>query len=297
MCRVNGRLIALITSVYNVLNKLIVFITIAIPVAPLLIGEGRNEIARWYIAAAANAKELGDGDPEQHLANAASWGGATIDSDVWFLRLVWALDDQPEAFPELLRQSKEQLPAIGKFADLFASELCKKGFFTAAVETSEQAIVSGDADDMGFLQHLNTLAYFRSLAVKDLDKALVDVEIALANLPPGSDEARAMFLDTRAWVLFNLGRHEEALVDMNKCLRLEDSSKNPLLELLVANSKSDTSDAEKDSDAQASAEDERLGTLRYHRMKILEALGKTKEAEKDLQWLKDRNLPTDGSLY
>ncbi|GAB5406510.1 MAG: hypothetical protein Aurels2KO_47410 [Aureliella sp.] len=285
------------TSVYIVLNKLIVFVTVAIPVAPLIVGEGRNEIARWYIAAAANAKELDSGDPEEHLASAASWGGDSVDNDVWFLRLVWALDDQPDEFPELLRQSKEQLLAIGKFADMFAARLCEGGHFTAAVETSEQAIVSGNTSDMNYLQHLNTLAYFRSLAVKDLDKALVDVEIALANLPSGSDEARGMFLDTRAWVLFNLGRHEEALVDMNKCLNLYETSSSPILDLLVANSKSDSSDADGANDGQPSPEDEQLGTLRYHRAKILEALGKTDEAEEDFQWLRDRNLPTDGSLY
>jgi hypothetical protein len=39
------------------------------------------------------------------------------------------------------------------------------------------------------------------------------------------------------------------------------------------------------------------GAVHYHRAKILEALGRTAEAEQEFQWLRDRKLPTDDRLF
>ncbi|MEO8268865.1 MAG: hypothetical protein ABI557_04035, partial [Aureliella sp.] len=40
-----------------------------------------------------------------------------------------------------------------------------------------------------------------------------------------------------------------------------------------------------------------VGTLHYHRAKILEALGRDQEADTEFQWLIARNLPTDDSIF
>jgi tetratricopeptide (TPR) repeat protein len=55
---------------------------------------------------------------------------------------------------------------------------------------------------------LNDLAYNRALAAVELDQALIDINEALGYRPEAPD-----LRDTRAWVYFQLGRYEEALLD------------------------------------------------------------------------------------
>ncbi len=55
---------------------------------------------------------------------------------------------------------------------------------------------------------LNALAYVRALANAELDKALIDIDEALG-YHPNSPELR----DTRAWVYYQMGRNDDALLD------------------------------------------------------------------------------------
>ncbi len=57
-------------------------------------------------------------------------------------------------------------------------------------------------------QTLNTLAYTRALALRELDQALVDINEALTYAPEDPS-----MRDTRAWVYYQMGRYEEALAD------------------------------------------------------------------------------------
>lgn len=347
MCNLSGRHIAWITppvwavrqlvaysnilffSAPSVLNKLIVLIAIAIPVLPVLLGEGRNEVARWYIAAAVNAETLDEGDPDALLARAIQWGdGSSISDDLWLQRIVVALKRNPESVPDLLSEAIEEVPTIAKLARSLGAELCeggefcKGGYFEAAVRTALLFPTSGELSDIRHLDQLNQVAYYRSLAGTELDQALQDIETALQHLPSQQEQARAAFLDTRAWVLHGLRRHEEALVDINKCFEILNRSQSGLIGLMTANADSGD-DNSRDDDAEISAtesdfdasepnsktaenanneakrattKEQSLGPIYYHRAKILEALDRFDEAEMDFQWLRSRGLPVDGSL-
>jgi len=72
---------------------------------------------------------------------------------------------------------------------------------------------------------LNNYAYFLSLEERDLEKALDMAERATALV-----ENNSTFLDTRAWVLFRLGRIEEARKTVEQAIALD---RNESAELLV----------------------------------------------------------------
>lgn len=306
------------------LNKLIVVIAIAIPVLPVLIGEGRNEVARWYIAAAVNADTLEEGDPDALLAKAIQWGDdSSILDDLWLRRILFALNRAPESVPDLLSRAIKEVPHIARLARDLGDQLCQGGefcegsYYEAAVRTAVLFPTSGELSDPQHLVQLNQIAYYRSLAGIELEQALQDIESALLHLPGQQEESRAAFLDTRAWVLHRLGRHGEALVDINKCFEILNRIDSGILGLLAASADSNDdfedgalndTDAEVSSmepdPAQEAAGDARrptdkeksLGPLYYHRAKILEALDRSDEAEADFQWLRSRGLPIDGSL-
>jgi tetratricopeptide (TPR) repeat protein len=186
----------------------------------------------------------------------------------------------------------------------------------------------------------NQMAYMRALAAKDLEQALVEIDMAIKTAENES------FLDTKGWVLHRMGRNEEALVVMDKSLAklTEAWSSNPKLERclvrieeLQAQSAAATlptdmpSDMSSDNTESANTAIENAppepvaaepvaaepavssrtkgwgvdalleefpelsrglpetleiyATLRYHRMRICEALGKTQEVARETAWL------------
>ncbi len=72
---------------------------------------------------------------------------------------------------------------------------------------------------------LNNYAYFLSLEGRDLERALAMAQRAIV-----LEENNSTFLDTYAWVLYRLGRYDEAKKTMQQALSL-DRSKSPDLQL------------------------------------------------------------------
>ena len=72
---------------------------------------------------------------------------------------------------------------------------------------------------------LNNYAYFLSLEGRDLERAL-----AMAGRAIVLEENNPTYLDTYAWVLYRLGRYDEAKKTMQQALSL-DRSKSPDLQL------------------------------------------------------------------
>nr|WP_255742713.1 tetratricopeptide repeat protein [Belliella calami] len=72
---------------------------------------------------------------------------------------------------------------------------------------------------------LNNYAYFLSLAKKDLDKARSMSEKLVKNFPDNPT-----YLDTHAWVLFQLEDYQNAKTYMEKALKFEDSPSGIMLE-------------------------------------------------------------------
>ncbi|GMQ24904.1 tetratricopeptide repeat protein [Algoriphagus sp. oki45] len=74
-------------------------------------------------------------------------------------------------------------------------------------------------------QVLNNLAYFLSLEKKDLEKAVVMSGKVVERFPDNST-----YLDTHAWVLFQMGNYQEALTFMEKAIANESDPSGVLLE-------------------------------------------------------------------
>ena len=125
---------------------------------------------------------------------------------------------------------------------------------------------------------LNSRAYNRALAGEELTGALDDVGEALLLLgdePPmfigvrDWKEYRAMYLDTRGYVLHLLERRKEALADFDEAIaivdELDDATPVDGLEARM----------------QRRQYDEHRAVMKYHRADVLETLGRTQEAERE----------------
>lgn len=327
------------------ITKLIVLATIALPIAPVVVAEGRNEVARWYVAAAVNALHLKQGDHDALMRKALQWSDDAELTDAWRYRFNIAIRSDPSRIPSLLAEAAENKPILLLDAQALAEQLADHEQFQLAYETQLLWPIKEDLFDEIYLSHLNQLAYYRSLGNFDLEAALVDIEKVLKAVPANKELSRAAFLDTRAWILFRLGRPGEALVDMEKCINLVGETFDEQLSAIqakleeaadidvsaAADSKTTTDSDSKQAKSNKSdfdwtiygtAEDKSLteaglpveglakrqrirarpaaiigGALYYHRAMILLALERENDAEEDLQWLRDHNLPADGTLF
>lgn len=117
----------------------------------------------------------------------------------------------------------------------------------------------------------NTVAYFGALLGDDLEEALASAEKAVAY-----EASNPAYLDTRAYVLYALKRHEQALPDANRATELMEEIYH-----------------------QQSSEELRksLAVIVYHRSLILEALGKSAEAERDRDRVRELGFEPDQRLF
>jgi tetratricopeptide (TPR) repeat protein len=118
----------------------------------------------------------------------------------------------------------------------------------------------------------NELAYFSGLLGENLPEALERAERALRALP--DDPA---ILDTRGYILHRLGRNEEANGDLQRAVEaLEEAAK-----------------ALQPGDPRA----KNFAVMVYHRSLILEALGKSSEAEQDRKRVRELGFEPDERLF
>lgn len=293
-------------------THLVVSATVTIALLPIIVDQFSKEIARWHVAAAANAIILNEGDADYHLEKVRQWSDdASLMQDFDRFRLVNALQHaSPEDAFGLLKTAIAETPSLRSAGLRFSEKLLRDGKFQEALDVLE---LSWSEEGDKSIDALNHRAYLRALAVRDLDEALQDIDQALLLLAqePVVPGARSALLDTRAWVLFQMGRPLEGLSDINKSIKLLEhaESSNWLEQALAWLSEPKPQPAAEDQPQSADPQAEDLlsrdanpllwnkGVRYYHRAKILEALGRTEEAERDFEWLKRRRLPIDHRLY
>lgn len=291
-------------SKQRAINTVIVVATVLIVLAPIGARQLSGELSRWHLAAAANAIELDEGDPDESLKLARD-SHADLESthDYWLFRVKKALDADSTRLPNLIREAQGKISTASQIGFYALRHTEANGEFGITVELYEICITPRDRQNPHIL---NQLAYMRSLAILDLDTALADIDRALEEFPK-----RGAFRDTRAWVLFQMGRPLEALADVEQAIEsIESRNANPWTEV-VESAKELTSELqtqlfgerEKPQDLEPlprSQVDELIwqdGVIRYHRAKILESLGRDEEAEPDWQWIREHRLPPDDRLY
>lgn len=268
-------------------------------VVPLVANQTHAEIARWHLAAAANAVILKDkGSPEEHLKK-AELAFPNIDAlkDTWLFRIKQAFVKSPEQVVPILEQAIAASPDNVTLVDFAALRLWKIDLHEQ-IKAYELIRTAGGKLTA---QQLNSIAYARSVVVLDLDQALADIDKALANNPN-----ELSYRDTRAWVLYHMERLEEAYVDSNFAVeRFETAMRGDPISRALGTMLNYLSDAQEPTSevpevltrAQAGEGLWGAGALFYHRAKILEGLGRHEEAEKDWQWLTANHLPHDDSLF
>lgn len=123
----------------------------------------------------------------------------------------------------------------------------------------------GDEDP----EALNHRAYMRALAGRDLEAALTDIEQALAASGPSPE-----FLDTRGFILHLLGRHHQAIDDLNVAIDTAQNDRRRLLTLA----------GHVDPDELAYRllhADHSLAVMHHHRGLACRAAGLTGQADQD----------------
>lgn len=286
----------------NLLNWLVIGGTIALVLLPIAFVSSRAELARWYLAAATNAVQLGNDSPGPYVDRAVSVYAKSEElRDYWLFRVQQALENDPETVVDELRGAIAVDKAFVDLCDVAAASLWNRQQLPEhiqAIEVKREVLPKLNSND------LNLLAYSRSLVGLDLDRALLDIDQAVERQPENY-----AFRDTRAWVLFQMGRPLEALDEINFAVRRVEQfgqvnswmswlDTDPELPEEYAKAVQEAVD-EIPTLTQREAGEQLWGTgaLYYHRAKILDALGRNDEAARDWEWLHSRNLPTDGSLY
>jgi tetratricopeptide (TPR) repeat protein len=293
------------------LNWIIVGLTVALVAVPVVASQFHAEIARWHLAAAANAVVLKNaGSPEEQLKLAAdAYPNIHGLRDTWLFKIKQALASSPNKVVPILEAAISESPENVSLVDYAALKLWSLDKLQEQIKAYELIRSAGKKLTAS---QLNAVAYARSVVKIDrgqppearkaeLQQALADIDEALRYSPN-----EPAFRDTRAWVLFRLDRLEEAFLDADFAVKkLEIGLRGDSFSQAVASvfqylgyAPEPTVRPEKVlSRAEAGEALWAAGALFYHRAMILTALGRLDEAEKDWQWLSDHGLPDDDTLF
>ncbi len=278
---------------------LIILATIALAAGPVLASQLRAELARWHIAAATNAVELRQGSAEQHLQSAREvYADVEQLRDYWLHKLKRTLLEEPTQAVSVLQQAIAASPLNRSLIPMTAAGLWKQEKFEEQIQVWE--LLRSDQQPLppGVL---NELAYARALTAMELDQALEDINQALRNAPN-----QPAYRDTRAWVLFQMGRASEALEDADFAVKaFESSQQDGLINRTLVALGEQLAPLADDSLApgqvltrqQAGEALWGAGALYYHRARILEGLLRQEEAQADWNWLAEHHLPQDDRLF
>ena len=306
-------------------NRMILAAAIGLPVGPVIADYfGPATTARWMLAKAANEFDQGNVVEAQKLLEDAYKKSPDIAADRNFLKQLDRVEANNESsavssfYVDLWEQriGRIENPAIRAEAALAISSLLsnRKKFDDAARILN---LNLPPFEKRTAVQN-NQMAYMRALAGKDLEQALVEIDMAIKTAENES------YLDTKGWVLHRMGRNEEALVVMDKSLAklTEAWNANPKLErclVRIGELQAEELQAESVAAESVAAESvaaepvvsskakgwgvdalleefpelsrglpetlEIYATLRYHRLRICEALGKTQEVARETAWL------------
>ncbi len=279
------------------LNIAIVLATIAVVATPVVHDQFRDEVARWYLASAANRVATGL-DIQPQLKQAERWGDDLSSlRDYWWLRAEQALADSPDKLASVIEQAVARDKTNVDIGIKFARRLSNNSLFHEATAVLEATCIDELRQQPGIL---NELAYYRSLSARELDRALKDINQALQDEPDAAE-----LRDTRGWVLFQMGKPHEAIDDADYAVKAFDGlGPSGMVEetlFWLEQRLAGPPEPRAADDVLSRREAGELlwgrGAVHYHRAKILEALGREEEAQAEFNWLRERKLPTDERVF
>ncbi|HUE73505.1 MAG TPA: hypothetical protein VMP01_21690 [Pirellulaceae bacterium] len=251
--------------------------------------EAPREVGRWYLAAAVEHRVNADyfriiGRPQQaaqhaqlansYLEKALHWNAD--DGQAYLHRAKWRLADSESAGALADCQAAERLGISSwQVAHTKQSALVNLRRNREAVEEALKLHADARrtwsaADDV---MALNGVAYFRALSREDLPLALSEINSALGQLPAGSNDAA--MLDTRGFILYEMGRYEEAVSDFKFAVAKADQEVVRIRRPSALKSVVDYREFRIDQQSEL----RNWAVIYYHASLVLEKLNRWKEAK------------------
>lgn len=197
-------------------TRLLLSAVIALPTAPVLLDYfGPATRARWLLADAANQFDRGEvKEAQKSLENAFALSKDIVyDTDFWrqFERIEGDRHATADSYDiwEFFLKNVEDAEQRAASAMEISQLMAKRLQFESAAKLL--ALHLPGFEDRTPAQQ-NQLAYMRALAGVDLEEALRGINVALDRVKSES------LMDTKAWVLYRLGRHEDALQLIDQAL-------------------------------------------------------------------------------
>ena len=127
-----------------------------------------------------------------------------------------------QALETALRLNAEKNPQLSQVAySTLGNSQYQLGDKAAAFQNFDKALALNPADD----QVLNNYAYFLAVAGQELEKALDMAQRVVKKHPKN-----ATYLDTLAWVLYQLKRYSEAALHLDEAIKIEKTPSGVLME-------------------------------------------------------------------
>lgn len=311
------------------LTSVIIVAVCALVIGPLFAGFfGPDWQARWILAWAANEYQNGHPEEAEKAIERASSLSSQLATDAEFWKLKFDLvfnkaKPNSEAISRLFEESVDNIARVPRAQQAIIASYVGQLFHISrenelAVEIMETFFEPISKRDPA---ENNGLSYFRSLAKKKLETALVEIDAALV----ADGSAREEYLDTKAWILHGLNKDQDALPFAEEAIKklyahlkkyngvraadrfefhalfssdsvAEPEATEPTEE---GNSRTKTSntipkanrlDEIKRRFAYINPTDidelaRKIAALRFHRACILDELGRTAESDLDYAWL------------
>jgi tetratricopeptide (TPR) repeat protein len=191
-------------------------------VLPEVAPVARQLVVRWSLARAMALEARDDvHGAVKELERAVAWHGD--DAELLCLRAMLRLEDRSarKALADADRAVALAPTSVEPYRVRALIRVCLEEPEAALADAAMVVELSGEGNP----ESLNLRAYVRGLVDRELDEGLADIDRAIARIGPPSAE----MLDTRGYLLWRLGRHEEALLEMNRAIDLVRQQRRQLM--------------------------------------------------------------------
>lgn len=285
-------------------GRLLLLATAVVVFGPVVCFEtGPAEVAKWHLGAAR----------EHDLSGRDAQALASYDKALQWHADLWLIYEERAAFHAARDQHEQALANWDQSIESFPFEdrtqagrrlwvfrrgehLIRLGRYSEALRDAKRLLTLAPPNDIpARAPALNWISYLRAVANRDVETALVEIDEAFRLLREnGYNADQPSYLDTRGFILYRLGRYDEALEEMDRAIRLMTSSG-------AANRVSeerrrrilDTREAERQSDFEARV----LAVMYYHRALILEQLGESARANRDYETVRNMGFEPSPELF
>lgn len=260
--------------------------------APLVVRQIPREVANWYAASALELRLDGNDDAaREQLATALRWDAKN--AAFYLQRAQWNREDQryedaladcdkahelAEQHPLVLIERSQVFQHLKRYADAVQD-------WKTIAELNERRKVLGDVSVW------NGLAYARAVAGLELEAGLEDVQRAVQREPH-----EAAILDTRGFLFYKLGKHAEALQDLDKAVKDAEVQLAERLKKLESLSPSAMVDTRQAARERKGAESQ-FAVILYHRSLVLDKLDQPEAAAADRDRVRQLGLIPSDELF